>query len=222
MCIFVQIAVKAMSHKGLRFAFLMHFEMQFTFLGLKSGVFGYGCVYLKSVNYRKHLWRKIHTMKITPKLIRSIFKYDHETGVITHDHKPREMFDSDIGYKSTNSRLYGSVATIERNGGSLYCLIGKKPVKAVTVALACMFVDEDDVSAVNFKDSNKKNLAWANLIPHLKESHDRRPLAKIDYMKNITTIEVNATASFTCRKEAEAVKRQLEALMKGIGFRGQN
>lgn len=200
----------------------MHFEMQFTFLGVKGGVFGYGCVYLKSVNYRKHLWRKIHTMKITPKLIRSIFKYDYETGVITHDHKPREMFDSEIGYKSTNSRLYGSVATIERNGGSLYCLIGKKPVKAVTVALACMFVDEDDVSSVKFKDSNKKNLAWANLIPHLKESNDRRPLAKIDYMKNITTIEVNATASFTCRKEAEAVKRQLEALMKGIGFRGQN
>jgi hypothetical protein len=39
LCILVQITVKATSHKGLRFAFLMYFEMQFTFLWVKSGVF---------------------------------------------------------------------------------------------------------------------------------------------------------------------------------------
>lgn len=155
-------------------------------------------------------------MQITRKLLASIFEYRALTGEITHKHKPRIMFDTDKGCKVANKRLEGTQATIKRNGGRLYCLVGKKPVRAVTVALACMGIDEADVLSVRYVDGNDKNLAWDNIDARLKTDDTKLAVTVSDAAQ----VTINAVSKFTNIREAERVQRKVELLLKKYGFKG--
>ena len=155
-------------------------------------------------------------MEITRKLLASIFEYRALTGEITHKHKPRMMFDTDKGYKVANKRLEGTQATITRNGNRLYCLVGKKPVRAVSVALACMGIDEQDVLSVRYVDGNDKNLAWSNIDARLKTDDTGLAVTVSDDAR----VTINAVSKFTNLDEAECVQRKIELLLKKYGFKG--
>lgn len=155
-------------------------------------------------------------MKITRKLLSAIFEYRSLTGEITHKHKPRMMFSSEAVYKSVNKRLEGTQATIKRNEGRLYCLVGKKPVRAVTVALACMGIDENDVLSVRYVDGNDKNLAWDNINARLKTDDTKLAVTVSDDAQ----VTINAVSKFTNVREAERVQRKIELLLKQYGFKG--
>lgn len=156
-------------------------------------------------------------MKITRKLLSAIFEYRSLTGEITHKHKPRMMFSSESVYKSVNKRLEGTQATIKRNGGRLYCLVGKKPVRAVTVALACMGIEEADVLSVRYVDGNDKNLAWDNIDARLKTDDTNLAVTVSDDAQ----VTINAVSKFTNVREAERVQRKIELLLKKYGFKGE-
>lgn len=156
-------------------------------------------------------------MKIDWKLLAAIFNYRPLTGEITHAHKPRMMFDTDKGYNIANKRLEGTQATIKRNGNRLYCLVGKKPVRAVTVALACMGIDEADVLSVRYVDGNDKNLAWSNIDARLKTDDTGLAVTVSDDAQ----VTINAVSKFTNLREAERVQRKIELLLKQYGFKGE-
>lgn len=157
-------------------------------------------------------------MEITRKLLSAIFEYRALTGEITHKHKPRVMFDTDKGHKVANKRLEGTQATIKRNGGRLYCLVGKKPVRAVAVALACMGINESDVLSIRYVDGNDKNLAWDNIDARLKTDDTKLAVT----VSNDAEVTINAVSKFTNTREAERVQRKIELLLKKYGFKGIN
>lgn len=126
------------------------------------------------------------------------------------------MFSSEAVYKSVNKRLEGTQATIKRNEGRLYCLVGKKPVRAVTVALACMGIDENDVLSVRYVDGNDKNLAWDNIDARLKTDDTKLAVTVSDDAQ----VTINAVSKFTNVREAERVQRKIELLLKQYGFKG--
>lgn len=126
------------------------------------------------------------------------------------------MFSSEAVYKSVNKRLEGTQATIKRNEGRLYCLVGKKPVRAVVVALACMGIDESDVLSVRYVDGNDKNLAWDNIDARLKTDDTKLAVTVSDDAE----VTINAVSKFTNVREAERVQRKIELLLKQYGFKG--
>ena len=158
-------------------------------------------------------------MEITQKLLKTVFTYNQLTGEILHDKKPREMFKSDSAFKSVNSRLYGKLALSKRKGGALHCFVGNKALRAVSVVLAHMNIKEEEVARVRYIDGDKGNLIWENLDIQLRLTERRGDLSKIEYDSNITTVEVNASASFSSRYEAELAKRQIDSLLKSFRFR---
>ena len=118
------------------------------------------------------------------------------------------MFSREAVYKSVNKRLEGTQAAIKRNEGRLYCLVGKKPVRAVVVALACMGIDESDVLSVRYVDGNDKNLAWDNIDARLKTDDTKLAVTVSDDAQ----VTINAVSKFTNVREAERVQRKIELL----------
>lgn len=157
-------------------------------------------------------------MKIDGFELAELFNYDPSTGVITHKQKPRDLFKTDRGWKIANARLVGSVATVKRKGGYLYCMVGDIAVRAVTVALACMRIQDDDVTIAKYHDNDKTNLKFKNLDIRFKFTDERCEIVKPIYQQGRVRLDINTSAIFLNRKDSEDAKRKIDAVLKSYGF----
>lgn len=159
-------------------------------------------------------------MTITSELLKEIFDYDPQAGVITHKLKPRSMFDSERGWKIANSRCMGKIATVGNSSGYLSVMVGQTPVVATKVALACMGVDLDNVSMVRFADGNKSNIKWSNLIIKKKWSKISSSNSHVDILIDDAgggRVSVSMSGRIVVNDELDAleIKRRIEAVLRG-------
>lgn len=110
------------------------------------------------------------TMNTLNDLLKTLFTYDAETGEIRHAHKPRELFNSERGWKIANARCFGKIATVQQSSGSLVVNVPSIDgyIPANKVALAHMNVNAEMVSTVRANDGDPSNLAWDNLVIYKK------------------------------------------------------
>ena len=100
---------------------------------------------------------------LTTEIVNLLFNYNKETGGITHKEKDRIMFKSDQGWKISNSRV-GSDATTINSKGTLLVSINQKQYTASRIIGLIAGLDMNKIGAVKFKDEDKTNLIYNNLI----------------------------------------------------------
>lgn len=150
--------------------------------------------------------------------LNQVYSYSKETGELLHKEKPREMFKSDRGCRIANSRMLGKSAVTRTSRGYMVVKLNGMTHYATKIIGIMSGVEMDKVTSVKFKDKDKSNLAFDNLLflkrdtsaPRVASAYEAN---RTESVKNGVRVELRASYYVNDTADADAILKSIKKLL---------